>query len=240
MLIENLLGFNFKFKDFVNILILKISETLYIFKLFADKGNKSRPSTRLSDFNAVDASMPDTASALYEQNFFGEDCGETSPYWPSDEKRYDENDYRAKDEIGAKPPWSGADHVTLERCNNCLTKLGAMSQTSTVPLDTGSQFNPAWTMDPVPESNSDNSSNSTEYLTPRAIRRTLEACQCKDKPPDRPPKPAHFDQRKPPAPLPVQGCTCGTDNYPVNNPKVGPYENYDVPKIAHTEVSIKM
>ncbi|XP_075980013.1 uncharacterized protein LOC142979135 [Anticarsia gemmatalis] len=195
-------------------------------------GNKTRPSTRLSDFNSAEQSIPDTASGLYEENFFGEDCGGVSPFWPSDERRnYDE------EEIGARPPWSGADHVTLERCNNCLTKLGALSRSSTVALTPGTTFNPAWTMEPVAESSSDNSSNSTEYLTPRAIRKNLEQCQCKDRPPERPPKPAHLDQKKPPAPLPAQGCSCAVnDNYPINNPKVGPYENYDVPKTTHVEI----
>ena len=190
----------------------------------------------MSDFNSTEQSIPDTASALYEENFFGEDCGGVSPYWPSDERRLYDEDI----EIGARPPWTGADHVTLERCNNCLTKLGAISRSSTVALTPANTFNPAWTMEAVPESNSDNSSNSTEYLTPRAIKKSLEACQCKEKPPERPPKPARMDQKKPPAPLPVQACSCSLNdnNYPTNNPKVGPYENYDVPKTTHTEVSI--
>uniref|UniRef100_A0A2H1WSI0 SFRICE_032900 n=1 Tax=Spodoptera frugiperda TaxID=7108 RepID=A0A2H1WSI0_SPOFR len=196
-------------------------------------GNKTRPSTRMSDFNSADQSIPDTASALYEENFFGEDCG-VSPFWPSDERRLYDDDV----EIGARPPWTGADHITLERCNNCLTKLGAISRSSTVALTPGNTFNPAWTMEAVPESSSDNSSNSTEYLTPRAIKKSLEACQCKDKPPERPPKPARLDLKKPPAPLPAQACSCAlSDSHQINNPKVGPYENYDVPKTIHTEIA---
>ncbi|XP_037301219.1 uncharacterized protein LOC119191415, partial [Manduca sexta] len=134
-------------------------------------GSKTRPNTRMSDFNTFDPSIPDTSSGLYEENFFGEDCGGSSSYWPSDERRnYDNNDFRCSTEMDiGKPPWSGADHVTLERCYNCLTKLGAISRSSTVALTPGTTFNPAWTMEAVPESNSDNSSNSTEYLTPRAI-----------------------------------------------------------------------
>lgn len=94
-------------------------------------------------------------------------------------------------------------------------------------------------MEPVAESSSDNSSNSTEYLTPRAIRKTLDACQCQDRPPERPPKPAYLDQKKPPAPLPANICPCSKiDNHAINNPKVGPYENYDIPKTTHVEVSI--
>ncbi|XP_045451268.1 uncharacterized protein LOC123660213 [Melitaea cinxia] len=198
---------------------------------------KSRPNTRLSDFNTADQSIQDNASALYEENYFGEDCGDISPYWPSAEKRgYDETEYRPDTEIDVKPPWSGADHITLERCNNCVTKLGGVSRSSTVALNTGSNFNPAWTMEAVPESCSDNSSNSTENFTPKAVRK--ESCQCKEKPPQRPPKPQHFDQKKPPAPLPSQGCSCISNaNFrPSNNPKVGPYENYDVPKVSYSEV----
>lgn len=193
----------------------------------------------MSDFNTADSSMPDAASALYEENFFGEDCRE--PFWPSDERHnFDEHDFRTNEfETGAKPPWSGADHVTLERCNSCLTRLGAMTRSSTVALTPVTNFNPAWTMEAVPESSSDNSSNSTEYLTPRMIRKTLVTCQC-EKPPDRPPKPMQVDQKKAPMPLPLQGCSCVNDNYPVNNPKVGPYENYDVPKPTHIEVSMRI
>jgi hypothetical protein len=113
-----------------------------------------------------------------------------------------------------------------------------MSRSSTVALTPGTHFNPAWTMEAVPESNSDNSSNSTEYLTPRAIKKTLESCHCKDKPPLRPPKPTHMEPKKPPAQLPLQECKCSSNDNYVNNPKVGPYENYDVPKTTHAEVSM--
>ncbi|RVE42495.1 hypothetical protein evm_012854 [Chilo suppressalis] len=204
-----------------------------------DRGSKSRPTTRMSDVNTIDQSRAETASGLYEENFFGEDREGISPFWPSDERRdFDDHDMKCMNdvEIGTRPPWNGADHVTLERCNNCLTKLGAMSRSSTVALTPTAHFNPAWTMEAVPESSSDNSSNSTEYLTPRAIRKTLEACHCKEKPPLRPPKPSHMEQKKLPAQLPVNECQClSNDNY-LNNPKVGPYENYDVPKTTHTEV----
>lgn len=233
----------------------KVVSTLFVknvFQIFTSKHNtciyfagterrfKSRPNTRLSDFNTADQSIQDNASALYEENYFGEDCGDISPYWPSAEKRgYDEAEYRPDTDIDVKPPWSGADQITLERCNNCVTKLGGVSRSSTVALNTGSNFNPAWTMEAVPESCSDNSSNSTEYLTPKAVRK--ESCQCKEKPPQRPPKPAHFDQKKPPAPLPSQGCSCISNEHfrPSNNPKVGPYENYDVPKASYSEVISK-
>lgn len=186
----------------------------------------------MSDLN-TDQSLPDTASALYEENFFVEDCGRVSPFWPSDEMRVDKSFFRTEDK-GVKAPWAGADQVTLERCSNCLTKLGAVSRSSTVALTPTSHFNPAWTMETLPGSSSDSSSNNTEYLTPRMIRKSLEACSCKDKPPLRPPKPGHLEQKKPPAPLP---CSCAVEekNYPVNNPKVGPYENYDVPKATHVE-----
>ncbi|XP_045500726.1 uncharacterized protein LOC123698175 [Colias croceus] len=202
--------------------------------------NKSRPNTRMSDLNTqtFDQSMPDSASALYEENYFGEDCGESSSFWPSDEPRGFEQDYRP-DLDPPKAPWEGADHVTLERCSNCQSKLGAISRSSTVALTPETSFNPEWTMEAVPETHSDNSSNSAEYLTPRAIKKNLNHCTCQDRPPDRPPKPSQFDQRKPPAPLPQQSCSCTKNDevpVPVHNPKVGPYENYDVPKTLHAEI----
>lgn len=186
----------------------------------------------MSDLN-TDQSLPDTASALYEENFFVEDCGRVSPFWLSDEMRVDKSFFRTEDKE-TKAPWGGADHVTLERCSNCLTKFGAVSRSSTVALTPTSHFNPAWTMETLPGSSSDSSSNNTEYLTPRMIRKSLEACSCKDKPPQRPPKPGHLEQKKPPALLP---CSCAVEEkiFPVNNPKVGPYENYDVPKATHIE-----
>lgn len=163
---------------------------------------------------------------MYEENFFGEDCRGISPIWPSDERPiYDDHDVDI-----TRPPWSGADHVTLERCTNCQQKLGIGNRLSTVPLTPGPNFNPAWTMEAMPESGSDNSSNSTEYLTPKAIKKNLEGCQCTNKPPQRPPKPLYMDKKS------IQGCNCNDNNYSTN-PKVGPYENYDVPKPTHAEVN---
>ncbi|XP_013179669.1 PREDICTED: uncharacterized protein LOC106126505 [Papilio xuthus] len=202
----------------------------------AERSCKSRSNTRLSDQNAGDQSMPDSASGIYEENFFGEDCGDPPQSWPSDERRgLTEQELKAEIQMSAEPPWTGADHVTLERCNTCISKLGVMTRSSTVALTPNTNFNPAWTMECVPESNSDNSSHSTEYLTPKTIRKNIETCHCQDRPPQRPPKPPQFDQKRPPAPLPLQSCGCNAnDNISTNN-KVGPYENYDVPKTTHAE-----
>ncbi|XP_063626259.1 uncharacterized protein LOC134797819 [Cydia splendana] len=223
-------------KIFSSKLIRDAPKTTLTTKFIFSGADRNRPDTRLSDINA-DQSIPDTG--LYEENFFGEDCGGVSPFWPSDERRgFDDHDCKGCEE-NTRPPWSGADHVTLERCSNCVTKLGTMTRSSTVALTPGTQFNPAWTMEAVPESSSDNSSNSTEYLTPRAIRKSLEASQNKEWAPQRPPKPARLEEIKAPAPLPVTACTCASDRTTtaiVNNPKVGPYENYDVPKATHVEV----
>ncbi|XP_037302012.1 uncharacterized protein LOC115446220, partial [Manduca sexta] len=68
-----------------------------------------------------------------------------------------------------------------------------------------------------------------------SYNKTIDACHC-ERPPVRPPKPAHMEQKKPIAPPPPQSCSCMNDNHVVNNPKVGPYENYDVPKVSHVEV----
>ncbi|XP_045488941.1 uncharacterized protein LOC110993896 [Pieris rapae] len=200
---------------------------------------RSRPNTRLSEMNtqSFDQSMPDSASALYEENYFGEECGESPSFWPSDERRdLQQSEYRADRGEAPKAPWNGADHITLERCSNCQSKLGAVSRLSTVALTPGTNFQPEWTMEAVPGSSSDNSSNSTEYLTPRDVKKNLNTCNCKDRPPDRPPKPAHFDQKRPPALLPQQPSHNYLKDEDVHNPKVGPYENYDVPKNLHSDI----
>lgn len=82
--------------------------------------------------------------------------------------------------------------------------------------------------------------HDTEYLTPRAIRKNLEIrCQCQERPPQRPPKPNRLPKKPPiPLPLPSKDCSCkvSVETSQLDNSKVGPYENYDVPKISHREV----
>lgn len=136
--------------------------------------------------------------------------------------------------------WDDINQITLERCSNCMMKIGNNSRTCTVSVTP--TFNPAWKMDTVPDSCcSGNSSNSAEYLDP--LRRDDDLCHCSDKPPLRPPKPYHLEPKKPPEPLPDNPCACAAnvnDQSSGNNDKVGPYEDYDVPKIMHSEVRICM
>ncbi|CAG9564413.1 unnamed protein product [Danaus chrysippus] len=199
-----------------------------------DRDSKSRPSTRLSDFNTLEHSLQDGGSALYEENYFGEDCSEASAFWPSSEKREFENcENRPDTDMGAKPPWSGADHITLERCSNCLTKLGSVSRCSTVALRPEANFNPAWTMEAVHESGSEKSSNSSEYSTTNLMKNHPSSCDCKDQPPKRPPKPQHLEQKLQNTCVPLST----KETNPKINPKVGPYENYDVPKMSYAKDS---
>lgn len=120
---------------------------------------------------------------------------------------------------GLEAAWGGA---ALERCMSCMSKLGAMSRSSTAATTPGASmlgaalgaatpgptmpaaaaFSPAWTMD-----------------APAA------PCRCAAAPP-RPPKPE---------PL---ACACGSKARTADaGSKIGPYENYDVPKVPSAEVS---
>lgn len=162
----------------------------------------------------------------------------------------------------------------MERCMSCISKLGAlsMSRSSTATGTPGLAPNPPWPsadsshhhnqqqhqsmcpsfnqqssnkIQPVLDSMSLGSSNSSEYSVPRLVcnnqtnqlnqtteswyeqvtnlpncnfdnNRTSSPCQCCN-PPNRPPKP---NQKKPPMPLPQSP----------QQQHVGPYENYDIPR----------
>ncbi|XP_050677115.1 uncharacterized protein LOC126973817 [Leptidea sinapis] len=201
--------------------------------------SKSRPQTRMSDLNtqSFDHSILDSASALYEENYFGEDCGESSNFWPSNEKRSSgEHEMKEDFNIVPKAPWDGADHVTLERCSNCLSKFGAVSRSSTIAISPENTFNPEWKMENATEPQFNDLSNGSEYLNPQMLNKQ-ESCNCHECPPDRPPKPTQFDVKKPPAPLPPTSYYSKENKKPYSfNTKVGPYENYDVPKDLLTKI----
>ncbi|VVD00296.1 unnamed protein product [Leptidea sinapis] len=201
--------------------------------------SKSRPQTRMSDLNtqSFDHSILDSASALYEENYFGEDCGESSNFWPSNEKRSSgEHEMKEDFNVVPKAPWDGADHVTLERCSNCLSKFGAVSRSSTIAISPENTFNPEWKMENATEPQFNDLSNGSEYLNPQMLNKQ-ESCNCHEYPPDRPPKPTQFDVKKPPAPLPPTSYYSKENKKPYSfNTKVGPYENYDVPKDLLTKI----
>lgn len=145
---------------------------------------------------------------------------------------------------GTRPWGSGTGKVTLERCLSCMSKLGALSRSSTAALTPGAKhFSPAWTMDALHEAYSEASTNAQTGDAPVGdIDKTDDACRCleADRMLGRPPKPTTLElnlNRKPPMPLPTQTCCC-TRIYEENRTRVGPYENYDVPKLASMEVSV--
>lgn len=118
-------------------------------------------------------------------------------------------------------PWDGG--LTLERCASCMSKLGALSRSSTAALTPGAKhFSPAWTM---------------EALGEAATARGSETEGPEIHAPERPPRAAGLEPgAKAPMPLPPPSCVC--NSLPEGPPRagVGPYENYDVPRIPCTEV----
>ncbi|XP_013193751.1 uncharacterized protein LOC106137463 [Amyelois transitella] len=201
-----------------------------------------RPDTRLSELNTVDNSL--LSDRLYEDPC-GEEAGAISPYWPSAE-RSTYQDHGLADTASVNEtiegmdtaPWNASGNVTLERCMSCISKLGALSRSSTAALTPGAKhFSPAWTMDAVSE-NAQPERISNSEITLIAEDKTEELCRCVP-PPDRPPKPIRLElnlNKKPPMPTPVQTCKCVHTPAVESRTKIGPYENYDVPKLASTEV----
>lgn len=122
-------------------------------------------------------------------------------------------------------PWDGG--VTLERCVSCISKLGALSRSSTAALTPGAKhFSPAWTMEALSEAAGADAGPEAEGPDGRA--------------PVRPPRPACLEPApggKVPTPLPTPSCVCNSFSEGPARAGVGPFENYDVPRIPCTEVS---
>ncbi|KAG6453206.1 hypothetical protein O3G_MSEX008028 [Manduca sexta] len=201
-----------------------------------------RPDTRLSELNTVDYSLPPMDLRLYEDPCVGEDAGAISPYWPSAERTHfqdlglgDTASVNETIEGTEATQWSAAGNVTLERCMSCISKLGALSRSSTAALTPGAKhFSPAWTMEALQEA----PRVDDVPAEPLPDRETL--CRCPERAPSRPPKPTKLElhlTRKPPMPLPTQACRCARVlTVEDKAARVGPYENYDVPKLPSAEV----
>lgn len=121
--------------------------------------------------------------------------------------------------VGAGGAGWGEQEAALARCVSCMSKLGALSRSSTAALTPGAKhFSPAWTM---------------EALTERTQASTSCVCDPPPRPP-RPPRPARLPRlelslsRKPNTSCACEPCADRT--------KTGPYENYDVPKVPSAEV----
>ncbi|XP_050677144.1 uncharacterized protein LOC126973845 [Leptidea sinapis] len=143
---------------------------------------------------------------------------------------------------GSNVSWNGTSNVLLERCMSCMSKLGALSRSSTAVLTPGAKpFSPAWTMEEVDESNSDELGRLNRDRDQSAIVKNNEQiCSCQIiEPPERPPKSNKLNLKlniKPPLPLPIRSFSHSQlSSIQENLSKVGPYENYDVPKIPSAE-----
>ncbi|CAG9564409.1 unnamed protein product [Danaus chrysippus] len=207
---------------------------------------------RRLELNTIDRSLPPSDLRLYEDPCQDE-IGAISPYWPSAE-RTNINEMGLGDTVSVNEnfdgtdmnPWNGNGNVMLERCMSCISKLGALSRSSTAALTPGAKhFSPAWTMEAVDETNSDISTNDalsgSDFKT-RKGNQVEEVCRCSsEQAPDRPPKPSKLElnmTRKPPMPLPIRSFSHAQlssigENTSTN---VDPYDNYDVPKIPSTEI----
>ncbi|CAG9789032.1 unnamed protein product [Diatraea saccharalis] len=212
-----------------------------------------RPDTRLSELNTIDRSLPPMDLRLYEDPCIGEEVGAISPYWPSTE-RTNFQDLGLADTASVNEtiegtdtaPWNGTGNVSLERCMSCISKLGALSRSSTAALTPGAKhFSPAWTMEAVPETPRKDSlpKENTQScdINFKKSNKTEELCRCLDRPPDRPPKPTRLELNfvnKPPKTLPIQTCSCAHIEIIEESKftKIGPYENYDVPRLPSSEV----
>ncbi|CAH2044351.1 unnamed protein product, partial [Iphiclides podalirius] len=123
-----------------------------------------RSDTRLSELNTIDRSLPPMDLRLYEDPCV-EEPGDISPYWLSAEHAHFQ-DMGLGDTVSVNEtvegadgaPWHGTNSVMLERCMSCISKLGALSRSSTAALTPGAKhFSPAWTMEALNENlHSDN------------------------------------------------------------------------------------
>ncbi|CAH1400275.1 unnamed protein product, partial [Nezara viridula] len=125
----------------------------------------------------------------------------------------------------------------MGRCASCISKLGAMSRSSTAANTPAAAFSPAWVMDMGRSigSGSHNSNCSTmsvsshesgsEYSIPRlpSNDRSEKVGQCDCEGPGRPPKPGDVAKtKKPPMPSPA-----------LQNQN---FANYDVPKTIYPQI----
>ncbi|KOB69208.1 Uncharacterized protein OBRU01_13288 [Operophtera brumata] len=209
-----------------------------------------RPDTRLSELNTIDHSVPPMDLRLYEDPCTVEEASAISPYWLSMRRQFQDMGHGDTASVNETiegtetTPWgSGTGKVTLERCMSCMSKLGALSRSSTAALTPGAKhFSPAWTMDALHEAYSDASRNAQTSDNPSGVvDKSEDVCRCPvaDRMLGRPPKPTRLElnlNRKPPMPLPTQTC-CYAQTLEENKTRVGPYENYDVPKLASVEIN---
>ncbi|CAK1587349.1 unnamed protein product [Parnassius mnemosyne] len=211
--------------------------------------------TRLSELNTIDRSLPPMDLRIYEDPCI-EESGAISPYWPSAE-RTNFQDMGLGDTVSVNEtvegmgaaPWNGTSSVMIERCMSCISKLGALSRSSTAALTPGAKhFSPAWTMEELSENLQSNNGLKSDTKSCEALpivntieNKTEEICRCTDKPPIRPPKPTKLElnlNKVPTIPMASRSRSYShlSTLAEAKAIKVGPYENYDVPKVPSAEV----
>lgn len=186
-------------------------------------------------------------------------CASRTSYWPSQESRDLDSNYGCGDTASVSEAHDSLHDLdngftrnainNMERCMSCISKLGAMSRSSTITVGTPAGNCPPMVWTTISEHNhmhqsnatltnksgldrmslcSHGSSNNSDYSvaprqTPYNTSNTAESwyepapvvqqiCNrvMSPPPPDRPPKPGTQDSK---------------------SPHVGPYENYDIPKV---------
>ncbi|CAG4973223.1 unnamed protein product [Parnassius apollo] len=211
--------------------------------------------TRLSELNTIDRSLPPIDLRIYEDPCI-EESGAISPYWPSAE-RTDFHDMGLGDTVSVNETvegvgasqWNGTNSVMIERCMSCISKLGALSRSSTAALTPGAKhFSPAWTMEELSENLQSNNGLNGDTKSCEALpilntteNKTEEICCCTDKPPIRPPKPTKLELNlNKVSNIPMASRSRSYSHLSAlaeaKAIKVGPYENYDVPKVPSAEV----
>lgn len=226
---------------------------LYLVGFESPKSQKAFRTNARTELNTIDRSLPPTDLRLYEDPCIGEEPAAISPYWPSSGRTYFDDmglgDASSVNDVmdgNDAEPWSGNGHVMLERCMSCMSKLGVLSRSSTAALTPGAKhFSPAWTMEEVDATRKDaaESEIDSEHIQSSEKSDAPSTCRCPvEQIPDRPPKPIKLDlkvARKPPMPLPVRSFSHAhlSSIQENSSSNIGPYENYDIPKIHSAEVS---
>ncbi|XP_060850544.1 uncharacterized protein LOC132929305 isoform X1 [Rhopalosiphum padi] len=121
-----------------------LSRNMSVLESPSRRGLLSRLDSRASEYGA-------------DQNSFNQHShdrsSEDNMCWPSNESRLDNSDFGDTASVGdfqdqnlQECTWTP--ETALERCASCISKLGALSRSSTMANTPGSiGFNPAWTMD---------------------------------------------------------------------------------------------
>ncbi|KAL5244544.1 hypothetical protein ACI65C_011954 [Semiaphis heraclei] len=121
-----------------------LSRNMSVLESPSRRGLLSRLDSRASEYGADQSSF--TQHSHDRSN-------EDNMCWPSNESRLDNSDFGDTASVGDFQDQNSQEctwtpETALERCASCISKLGALSRSSTMANTPGSMgFNPAWTMD---------------------------------------------------------------------------------------------